>query len=281
VFAGQVVLVTGASSGIGAALAREFARAGADLALAARRIDRLEALAAELRSSGRRVLVFPCDVTRDQDLARAIAGTVSDLGRVDVVVANAGFGVVGPIERLTLDDYRRQFETNVFGVLRTVLATWPELRRNRGRLAILGSVSGHVALPGSSPYAMSKFAVRALAEALDFELRPAGMSVTLVSPGFVDTELHQVDNRGVRHPEALHRAPAFVRTSAERAARRIVRAVARRRREVVITWLAHLTMRVRRHLPALYVWGVRTFGVRTRPDPAQVAGHPRAGGPRS
>src|SRR5262245_2249852 len=268
VFAGQVVFITGASAGIGAALAREFARQGADLALAARRIDRLEALAAELRRTGRRVLVVPCDVTRDRDLESAIAGTVSELGRVDVVVANAGFGVVGPIERLTLEDYRRQLETNVFGVLRTVFAGLPELRRTRGRLVIVGSVSGHVALPGSSPYSRSKFAVRALAEALDFELRPAGVSVTLVSPGFVETELHQIDNRGVRHPEATPRAPAFVRTTAERAARTIVRAVARRRREVLITWLAHLTVRVRRYLPALFVWGVRTFGVRTRPEPA-------------
>ena len=127
---------------------------------------------------------------------------------------------------------------------------------------------------------MSKFAVRALAEAFDFELRPTGVSVTLVSPGFVDTELHQVDNRGVRHPQVRPRAPAFTRTSAERAARRVVRAVARRRREVLITWLAHLTVRVRRYLPALYVWGVSTFGVRTRPDPAQVAGR-RADGPRT
>ncbi len=148
------------------------------------------------------------------------------------------------------------------------------MRRSRGRLVIVGSVSGHVALPGSSPYAMSKFAVRALAEALDFELRPAGVSVTLVSPGFVDTELHQIDNRGLRHPETTPRAPAFVRTTAERAARRIVRAVARRRREVVITWLGHLTVRVQRYLPALYVWGVRTFGVRTRSEPAQTGARP-------
>jgi short-subunit dehydrogenase len=281
VFAGQVVFITGASSGIGAALAREFAAKGADLVLAARRIDRLEALAAELRSSGRRVLALPCDVTRDQDLESAIARTLSELGRIDVVVANAGYGVVGSIERLALEDYRRQFETNVFGVLRTVFAALPELRRTRGRLVIVGSVSGHVALPGASAYAMSKFAVRALAQSLDFELRPAGVSVTLVSPGFVDTELHQVDNRGVRHPEVRPRAPAFVRTSAERAARRIVRAVARRRREVIITWLGHVTVRVQRYLPALYVWGVRTFGIRTRPDPARVAGRPQAGAPRS
>lgn len=105
-FTGQVVFITGASSGIGAALAREFAREGADLALAARRIDRLEALADELRTRGRSVLVLPCDVTRDQDLKAAVASTVAELGRIDVVVANAGYGVVGPLERLTLDDYR-------------------------------------------------------------------------------------------------------------------------------------------------------------------------------
>jgi short-subunit dehydrogenase len=267
-FHGQVAFITGASSGIGAALARELTRRGAHVALAARRQDRLEALATELRAAGRRVLVLACDVTRDGDVERAVAHTVAELGRLDVLVANAGFGVVGPLERLTLEDYRRQFETNVFGVLRTIYAGLPALRRARGRLVILGSVSGHVALPGSSPYSMSKFAVRALAEALDFELRPAGVSVTLVSPGFVDTEIHQVDNRGARHPEMRHRAPAWVRLNAERAARRIVRAVARRRREIVITWLGKLTVFIRRHAPRLYRWAVRTFGVRTRSEPA-------------
>jgi short-subunit dehydrogenase len=266
-FQGQVAFITGASSGIGAALAREFARQGADVALAARRQDRLEALATELRAAGCRALVLPCDVTRDDDVERAVARTVTELGRLDVLVANAGFGVVGPLERLTLEDYRRQFETNVFGVLRTVYAGLPALRRAGGRLVILGSVSGHVALPGSSPYSMSKFAVRALAETLDFELRPAGVSVTLVSPGFVDTEIHQVDNQGRRHPQTRHRAPALARLSAERAARHIVRAIARRRREVVITWLGKVTVFVRHHLPAVYGWAVRTFGVRTRSDP--------------
>jgi short-subunit dehydrogenase len=274
-FGGQVVFITGASSGLGAALAREFARQGADLALAARRLDRLEALAAEVTRAGRRALVLACDVSRADDVERAVARTVAALGRLDVLVANAGFGVVGPLEQLTLDDYRRQFETNVFGVLRTIYAGLPALRRRGGRLVIMGSVSGHVTVPGASPYAMSKFAVRALAEALDFELRPKGVAVTLVSPGFVDTEIHQVDNQGVRHPEMRHRAPAWVRMSAERAARLIVRAVARRRREVVITWLGRLTVFVGRHLPGLFGWAVRTFGARARPEPSRVgADHP-------
>src|SRR6185436_16532555 len=130
-FLGQVVLITGASSGIGAALARAFAREGANLVLAARRADRLAALAAEIEREGRRALSVTCDVTRDGDLERAAAAARTAFGGIDVAVANAGFGVVGPVERLTLDDYHRQFETNVFGVLRTIHATLPDLRARR------------------------------------------------------------------------------------------------------------------------------------------------------
>src|SRR5262249_11416949 len=115
-FTDHVVFITGASSGIGAALAREFAKPGASLVLAARRTDRLEKLASELGRNGRRAIALACDVTRDGDLERAAAAVRDAFGRIDVVVANAGFSVVGTFERLTLDDYRRQFETNVFGV---------------------------------------------------------------------------------------------------------------------------------------------------------------------
>ena len=133
-FAGQVALITGASSGIGAALARELARQGADVALVARRADRLAVVAREIEDLGRRALVVTADVRVDGDVERAVTATQTTLGRLDVVVANAGFGVVGQVERLTLDDYRRQFETNVFGVLRTVQAALAPLRASRGRL---------------------------------------------------------------------------------------------------------------------------------------------------
>lgn len=159
-FAGRVVLVTGASSGIGAALAREFARQGADLVLAARRLSRLADLAVELRTTGRRALAVSCDVTEDGAVEEAVRQGLDTFGRLDVAVANAGFGVVGPFERLALEDYRRQFETNVFGVLRTASAALPALRRSRGTLVIVGSVSGHVPTPGASAYAMSKAAGR-------------------------------------------------------------------------------------------------------------------------
>lgn len=268
-FDGQVAFITGASSGLGAALARELARQGADAALAARRLDRLEALAADIRDRGRRALALRCDVTRNGDLETAVARTVAELGQLDVLVANAGFGVMGRLEQLTLDDYRRQFETNVFGVLRTIYAGLEPVRASRGRLVVIGSVTGHVALAGASPYAMSKFALRALAQSLRFELAPAGVAVTLVSPGFVDTEIHQIDNRGVRHPEARHPAPAFVRMPAERAARQIVRAVARRRREVIVTALAKTTVHAHRLLPGTFAWVVGRLGVRSRPEPSR------------
>ncbi len=260
------MLITGASSGIGAALARQFAREGADLVVAARRVDRLAALRAEVEGMGRAALAVRCDVTVDGDVERAAAAARERFGRIDVVVANAGFGVVGPVERLTLADYRRQFETNVFGVLRTVYATLADLRRARGRLVVIGSVSGHLATPDSSPYAMSKFAVRALAEALGHELAGAGVSVTLISPGFVESEIRRVDNEGALRAGVRGPVPAWLVTPTATAARRIVGAVARRRREAIITGHGRLAVFLQRHAPWLVAWGVRRFGVRSRPE---------------
>jgi short-subunit dehydrogenase len=269
VFDGQTVLITGASSGIGAALARAFAREGARLVLAARRTDRLEALRAELERGGALALAIGCDVTVDGDLERAAAAARERFGGLDVVVANAGFGVVGPVERLSLADYRRQLETNVFGVLRTIHATLPDLKRRRGRLVVLGSVSGHVATPDASAYAMSKFAVRALAEALGHELARDGVSVTLASPGFVDSEIRRVDNTGAFRPEHRDPVPARLLGSAAAAAREIVRATARRRREVVVTGHGKVIVFLQRHAPWLVAWGIRRFGVRSRPEPSR------------
>lgn len=267
-FAGQVVLITGASSGIGAALAREFARQGADVVLLARRADRLAALAREIEGTGRRALVVTADVTVDGDLDRAVASTEAAFGRLDVVIANAGFGVVGPVESLTLDDYRRQFETNVFGVLRTVQATLASLKASRGRLVILGSVAGHIATPGSSPYSMSKFAVRALAEALGHELAPHGVSVTLISPGLVESEIRRVDNAGRLSDRAPDPVPSWLVMPAERAAHQIVDAIGRRRREAVITAHGRATVFLNRHAPWLMATLIRRFGIRGRGEPS-------------
>jgi short-subunit dehydrogenase len=267
-FAGNAVFITGASSGIGAALAREFAREGADVALSARRLDRLEALASEIGKTGRRAVVIPCDVTRDGDLERAADQARAALGKLDVVVANAGFGVTGKLETLSLDDYRRQLETNVFGVLRTVYATLDDLKKTRGRLVLIGSVSGHVAVPGSSAYSMSKFAVRGLAASLGHELAPYGVAVTLISPGFVESEISQVDNRGVWRAQAPGRPiPRSIVMATPTAARKIVNAVTRRRREVVITGFGKAAVVLQRHLPWLLAAIIRRFGIKGRREP--------------
>jgi short-subunit dehydrogenase len=265
-FSGRTVLITGASSGIGAALAREWARQGAGVALAARRVDRLEAVARECQALGARAVAIPCDVTRDGDCEQAVARAREALGPLDVAVANAGFGVIGAFERLSVDDYRRQFETNVFGVMRIARASLAELTATRGRLVVIGSVSGHVASPGASAYAMSKFAVRALCEALRAEWARRGVSVTLISPGLVDSEIYQVDNRGVHHPEAPDTVPRWLRMPSDRAARLTVRAAARRRREVVITGHGKAAVFLKRHVPWLVAAGIERLGIRSRPE---------------
>ena len=267
-FVGQAVLITGASSGIGAALAHQFAAEGADVALLARRRDRLEALAAEIQKTGHRAAVIACDVSRNGDLERAAGEARAAFGKIDVVVANAGFGVVGPLDTLSLEDYRRQLETNLFGVLRTVYATLEDLKRTRGRLVLVGSVSGHLGVPGSTAYTMSKFAVRGLAQSLGHELAAYGVAVTLISPGFVESELAQVDNGGVYRPAARRRPiPRLIVMSAERAARRIVTAVARRRRETVITGFGKVAVFLQRHVPWLVAAGISRFAIKGRREP--------------
>lgn len=256
-FRDKAVLVTGASSGIGGELAWQLARAGAKLALAARRKELLENLAQKIAASGKpRPLVMQCDVAADGDLQKVVAETTRQWGKLDVAIANAGFGVVGPLKKLSLEDYRRQFETNVFGVLRTIYAALPEIEKNKGNIAIIGSVSGWTASPGASPYAMSKFAVRALANSITPEFRLAGVKVTLISPGFVASEIRRVDNQGKLHEEAKDPIPPWVVMPTEKAVRQILRAIARGRREAIITGHGKALVFLERFMP----WVLRAAG---------------------
>lgn len=250
-FQDQVVFLTGASSGIGEALARRFAGEGAKLVLLARREDRLRELAESLREDGAETLVKKCDVTVDGDLEAAAAAARKRFGRIDVAVANAGFGVAGRLEDLSLEDYRRQFETNVFGVLRTVYATLPDLKKSSGRLVLMGSVSGHIGTPLASAYTMSKFAVRALAESLYGELAGEGVSVTLISPGFVKSEIHQVDNQGRHKASRKSPVPSWLEVETDQAARTMIDAVAKRKREQIVTFHGKVFVALKRTFPDL------------------------------
>ena len=265
-FEGHAALITGASSGIGAALARELAREGTRLVLMARRRERLESLSAELATAGAQAVVHVGDVTKRADLDAAVALAVERYGRLDVAIANAGFGVVGPLEKLGVEDYRRQFETNVFGAIETSKACLAELVKSRGRLVLIGSVAGYISTPNASPYAMSKFAIRAFAEALRPELAPQGVAVTLISPGFVTSEIRQVDNRGGWHPKAKDPLPSWLPMPADVAAKKIVAAVYRRRREAIITAHGKVLVWLSRFAPWVLRLAARR-GVRGRSEP--------------
>ena len=205
-----------------------------------------------------------CDVTRDGDVEHAVAESVRHWGKLDVVIANAGFGVVGPFATLSLADYRRQFETNVFGVLRTIRAALPEIEKTRGHVVIIGSVAGWTATPGTSAYAgkfdeaMSKFAIRALANSITPELRRVGIKVTLISPGFVVSDIRKVNNDGIVQAGAHDQLPNWLPISTESAARQILKATARGKREAIITAHGKILVALERFAP----WMIRTLGRR-------------------
>lgn len=235
----------------------QLAQAGAVLTLAARRKNQLEIVAERLAAVGKvRPAVVECDVTRDGDLERAVAEAVGKWGKLDITIANAGFGVVGALKKLSLEDYRRQFETNIFGVLRTIYAALPEIEKTQGHLVIISSVSGWASTPGASAYSMSKFALRALANAITPELKRAGVKVTLISPGFVASDIRRVDNLGKLHPEAADPVPAWLQMSTPLAARKILRAVARGKSEEIITLHGKALVLLERFFP----WVVRMVG---------------------
>lgn len=248
-FLGSVSFVTGASSGIGLALSLEIARQGGDIALVSRRLERLKEASTAIESMGGKALPVSCDVTRDGDMEKAVAKTMEAFGRIDYVVANAGFGVVGRLEKLRIEDYRRQFETNVFGVLRTIFATREHLISSKGCLALISSVNGYLATSHISAYAMSKFAINALAESLRHEFSPHGVSVVLIVPGYIESEIRQVNNMGVYRPEAPDGVPNWLKMKAEKAACQIADAIYRRRRIKVLTCHGKVAVFMQRHFP--------------------------------
>jgi short-subunit dehydrogenase len=188
--AGQVIIITGASLGIGAATAKLLATQGAKLVLAARSVDKLEQLARELKTES---LVVPTDMTQGADLENLVAKTLDHYGQIDALVNNAGYGQYGPLEMLTEEDIRRQFEVNVIGLLLLTQKVIPPMRaQGKGRIVNISSLSGLVSLPFSGLYHASKFALEGLSDSLRIELAPFGIQVSLVEPGPVKTEFFDV-----------------------------------------------------------------------------------------
>jgi NAD(P)-dependent dehydrogenase (short-subunit alcohol dehydrogenase family) len=255
-FDGQVVWITGGGTGIGLACAVEFARQGAKLAISGRREDRLQAGVAAIEAAGGEALAVACDVTAPESCQAAVERIVERFGRLDVAVANAGFAVANWTAKLEIADWRRQFETNVFGALHTVEAARQQIEQNNGRLVLVGSVVSYVVPPKMVPYAASKHALRAIAEGYAAELRSG--SCTLVCPGFVESEIDKVDNRGVYKSErkGLNNP---LKVPADAAARQIVSAVHRRAVVAPITWHGAVIVWLARHFPWLARLIVKRF----------------------
>jgi len=187
-----VVLITGASSGIGHAAARRFAALGWQVWASMRRPEKGEALRLEARERGWTLVTPALDVTDDSSVAAAIDQLLAATGgRLDLLINNAGYYALGACEDTTADELRAQLETNVIGVHRVTRAVLPAMRaRRRGRVMVIGSLSGLVALPALGAYQASKWAIEAWTESLRYELRPFGVEVVLIEPGPFQTNLH-------------------------------------------------------------------------------------------
>ncbi len=198
-----VFLITGASSGIGAATARQAAQAGYRVVLAARSADKLEALAAECGGTGR-ALAVTCDVTEWEQQQAMVAAALEAFGQLDVVFANAGFGARRGFLEESPEFWKSMVLTNVYGAALTIRATVERLRESRGHLLLTGSVAGRVALPGSL-YSCTKWAVTAMAQAARGELDDnSGVRVTLIEPGMVATPFFENDvSQWALAPEAI------------------------------------------------------------------------------
>ncbi len=187
---GKVVVITGASSGLGEATARLLSAQGASVVLGARRVNRIQSLADELSGSGGKAVAIATDVTHYDQVQRLVDAAVQTCGRVDVMLNNAGLMPQSPLERLKIDEWNRMIDVNIKGVLYGIAAALPYMKQQKaGHIINVSSVAGHKVRPPATVYAATKHAVRALSEGLRQEVKPYNIRTTVISPGAVATEL--------------------------------------------------------------------------------------------
>jgi NADP-dependent 3-hydroxy acid dehydrogenase YdfG len=208
---GEVVVITGASSGLGEARAKTLSALGASVVLGARRQDRIQELANELTGSGGKALAVTMDVTDRQQVKNLLDAAVQARGRVDVMINNAGLMPQALLERLQVDEWERMIDVNLKGVLYGIAAALPIMKQQKsGHFINVSSVAGHKVGPGFAVYAATKFAVRALSEGLRQEVKPYNIRTTVISPGAAATELPN----SVTDPEAADRIRKFYAAAA-------------------------------------------------------------------
>src|SRR5512140_480780 len=248
---GQVVLITGASSGIGEATARLFALEGCRVVLAARRLDRLGEIARQIESAGGQALPLPMDVTQPEQIDATVASALDADGQIDILFNNAGFGRLGWLEVLDpLKDIQSQLAVDLLGVILTSRAVLPRMyARHSGHIINMSSVAGWIAPPLYSIYSAGKFGVRGFSEALRREALPMGVQVSVIYPGSVRTEFNQ--HVGSSAAKRRVRTPAWMVLSAEDVARSVVDLARHPRREVAMRWLMVVAKFLNSHFGSL------------------------------
>jgi short-subunit dehydrogenase len=246
-FRDQVVIVTGASSGIGKELAHQLAGQGAWLVLAARSLDKLEEVAAECRGRGAKALVVQTDVTDERQCKRLMEQAAETYGRIDTVIANAGYGRPKRFEALpNLDTLKGEIALNYYGVVHCAYHALPYLKQSKGRLVGVCSFGGLVGIPGTIGYNSAKHAMRGFLNTLRAELRGSGVTVTVLYLGAIRTE-RLVEAMGAN----VNKVPTM---SPERCASLILSAAARRRRQLVMTLAGKTLVWLNLVAPALLEW---------------------------
>lgn len=250
-FQNSVIWITGAGSGLGKALALGLSERGAKIVLSGRREGPLSDLAEQLQKRNTETLVAPCDVTSEVQLKDTVNKIIETYGQLDVVIANAGFGVSGSFEKISGEDWTRQLSVNVVGLTQTVRYALPHIIASKGRVVLIGSVAAFAFSGKAAPYCSSKAAVHAIGECLSLELYGSGATCTTIHPGFVESDIARVDNQGIYHEEAEDKRPAKLMWKAEDAARVMIRAIHKRKRVFIFTWHGKMGAFLGRHMPGL------------------------------
>ena len=251
---GKVILITGASSGFGEDAARLFAKEGCKLVLAARRMDRLQALAASIQDIGGYAMAIPVDVTECADIENLVQSTLDLYGQIDILFNNAGFGRLDWLENLDPErDIETQVQVNLTGLIQVTRAVLPHmLERGQGHIINMSSVAGWIAPPTYTIYSATKFGVRGFTDALRREAQPFGVHVSGIYPGYADTEFGQHSGNHPMKQSGLRRY--FPTASSDEIAERVVEIAKHPRRAVIIPWYYNIVIWADWYMPWLVDW---------------------------
>lgn len=257
--AGKVVVVTGASMGIGEAIALAFAQQGASVVMLSRDTGRAEAARARIGSADRaildRTIALSCDVRNSEEIDRVLALTLHHFKQIDVWVNNAGHGLLDSVAQMETPAFQALFETNFFGAVSAMQAVIPVMRQQGGGTIInISSVAGHIPLPFHAAYSASKFALNAIGKAASVELKKDNIRVLTVCPGYVQTAFSENAARGRERKKV--RPESVKGISAERVARATLRGYLKQKREVIVPWTMHVPVKIYQLFPGVVEWAM-------------------------